>query len=108
MPTVFGLLNWNYETLSYGHDQLAPSADSLTGRAFISNYQKIGLLQNDSLVILKPKRESSLYSCDAATGNLIPMRNENAGIVREATSFYQSAAWLFGSGRLKEPRTNPL
>ncbi|MES2476785.1 MAG: sulfatase-like hydrolase/transferase [Verrucomicrobiota bacterium] len=108
MPTVFGLLNWNYDTLSYGHDQLAPSANTLTGRAFISNYQKIALLEKDSLVILKPKRESSLYSCDTATGNLIPMRNENSVLVHDATSFYQSASWLFSSGRLKEPLANHL
>ena len=103
MPTVFGLLNWNYDTLSYGHDLLAPSANSLTERAFISNYQKIALLQKDSLVILKPKRESSLYSCDISNGNLIMMKDEGTSIVRDATSFYQSASWLFGSGKLKNP-----
>lgn len=102
MPTVFGLLNWNYDTLSFGHDILAPSADSLTGRAFVSNYQKIALLQEDSLLILKPKREKSLYSCDIKTGDLSPPKTENTDILHDATSFYQSASWLFGCGRLKK------
>lgn len=108
MPTVFGLLGWNYDTLSYGHDQLAPSADKLTERAFVSNYQKIALLEKDSLVILKPKRESDLYSCDTTTGNLIPMKSENSTTVRNAISFYQSASWLFGSGKLKSVRADHL
>ena len=107
MPTVFGLLNWNYDTLSYGHDLLAPSAGSLTERAFISNYQKIALLQKDSLVILKPKRESSLYSCDIKTGDLTPPKSEDPQILHDATSFYQSASWLFSSGKLKDPDYKP-
>ncbi|MEO7098279.1 MAG: LTA synthase family protein, partial [Luteolibacter sp.] len=107
MPTVFGLLNWNYSTLSYGHDLLAPSAGSLTERAFISNYQKIALLQKDSLVILKPKRESSIYSCDIKTGDLSPPKSEDTQILHDATSFYQSASWLFSSGKLKDPDYKP-
>lgn len=108
MPTVFGLLGWNYNTLSYGHDQLAPSADSLNARAFISNYQKIALLEKDNLVILKPKRECDLYSCDTVTGNLIPMKNENSTTVRNAISFYQSASWLFSSGKMKAVEADHL
>jgi phosphoglycerol transferase MdoB-like AlkP superfamily enzyme len=108
MPTVFGLLGWNYDTLSYGHDQLAPSADKLTERAFVSNYQKIALLEKDNLVILKPKRESDLYSCDTVTGNLIPMKSENSPTIRNAISFYQSASWLFGSGGLKASKSDHL
>ncbi len=106
MPTVFGLLNWNYNTLSYGHDLLAPSASSLTERAFISNYQKIAMLEKDSLVILKPKRESSIYSCDLKTGDLSPPVGDESDMLHRATSFYQSASWLFGSGKLKDPDAN--
>ncbi|GAA5126270.1 LTA synthase family protein [Luteolibacter yonseiensis] len=101
IPTVFGLLNWNYETLSYGHDLLSSETDPTTERAFISNYQKIALLRKEHLVILKPKRQSSLYSCDIATGDLIPLKDEGEEITRDAISYYQSASWLFGSGGLK-------
>ncbi len=104
MPTVFGLLNWNYETLSFGHDLLAPNADTLPQRAFISNYQKIGLLQKDSLAILKPKSPTSFYDCDLATGDLTPAKAEDkANLLEEAISYYQSASWLFQSGNLKDP-----
>jgi phosphoglycerol transferase MdoB-like AlkP superfamily enzyme len=108
MPTIFGLLNWNYDTLSYGHDLLAPTAGSLTERAFISNYQKIAMLEKDSLVILKPKRQSSLYSCDVKTGDLTPLASDKSAMLHDATAFYQSASWLFGSGKLKDPEAKAL
>jgi phosphoglycerol transferase MdoB-like AlkP superfamily enzyme len=110
MPTVFGLLNWNYETLGFGHDRLAPGNAALPQRAFISNYQKIALLRNDGLAILKPKAQVSLYDCDRKTGTLTPRPPEKAeAIVLDTTALYQSASWLFSSGRLKKsfPQTTP-
>lgn len=108
MPTVFGLMNWNYDTLSYGHDLLAPSAGSLTERAFVSNYQKIALLEKETLAILKPKRQNSLYSYDIKTGDLVPLETDKTNILHDATSFYQSASWLFSSGGLKQPEPRPV
>ena len=103
MPTMFGLLNWSYESLGYGHDLLAPSAASLPGRAFVSNYQKLGLLTNGGIAILKPNRKSSLHACDLATGDFtLPDPAAVGDLVRETTAFYQSASWLFKSGRLKK------
>jgi len=107
MPTVFGMLNWSYDTLSYGNDLLAEVNQPLPGRAFISNYQKIALLRDDSLAILKPKRQSSVYSCDLHSGDLSPLLVENPEILRDAVSYYQSASWLFRSGKLKKPIANP-
>ena len=102
MPTLFGMLNWSYKTLSYGHDLLAPSAASLPPRAFVSNYQKIALLRNNQLAILKPNRQTSSYNCDTASGDLTPLGTDTAeALVRDTTVFYQSASWLFGSGRIK-------
>ncbi|MEI6175396.1 MAG: sulfatase-like hydrolase/transferase [Verrucomicrobiota bacterium] len=114
MPTVFGLLDWNYETLSYGHDLLSPSAETRPGRAFISNYQAIALLRDDGIAILKPNRKFSSYACDRKTGDFSPIQPEaSEKIVHDATVFYQSASWLFSSGRLKNsfrqslPKTLP-
>ncbi len=104
MPTVFGLMNWSYDTLSYGHDLMVPDATSLPARAFVSNYQKIALVRDDKLAILKPKRESSVYNCDVKTGALVPIAPEAAGsLVHDTTAFYQSASWLFNSGKMKDP-----
>jgi phosphoglycerol transferase MdoB-like AlkP superfamily enzyme len=107
MPTVFGLLNWNYDTLSYGHDVLSPANESLPERAFISNYQKIALLHHDSLAILQPKQQNSIYNCDLKSGTLTPFSDANPQILQDAAAYYQSASWLFGSGKLKNINATP-
>jgi phosphoglycerol transferase MdoB-like AlkP superfamily enzyme len=102
MPTVFGLLNWTHDTLGYGYDRLAvtPAPE----RAFISNYQKIAMLRQDGLAILKPKATHSLYDYDFAKDVLTPMpAGKGADLLRDTTACYQSASWLFKSGRLKNP-----
>jgi hypothetical protein len=100
---MFGLLNWNYETLGYGHDLLAPAAAGLSGRAFVSNYQKLGLLRDNGISILKPNRKFAAHACNPVTGDFSPLDPATAGgLVRDATVFYQSASWLFKSGRLKK------
>ncbi len=103
MPTVFGLLNWNYQTLGYGHDLLAPSAGTLPGRTFVSNYQKIALLRDEGIAILKPNRKHSSYTCNMITGDFSPIdRIASDKLVHDATVFYQSASWLFSTGKLKK------
>jgi phosphoglycerol transferase MdoB-like AlkP superfamily enzyme len=110
MPTVFGLLGWNYETLSYGQDLLAPSAADRPGRAFVSNYQKLGLLTHDGIAILGPNQKSAAYACDIRTGNFSPPGPAAESLIHDTTVFYQSASWLFNSSRLKRnfQKDNPL
>lgn len=108
MPTVFGLLNWNYETLSYGQDLLAPSVAGIPGRAFVSNYQKIALLRDEGIAILKPNRKVSTYACNRMTGDFsAPVPGDSEKLAHEATVFYQSASWLFSSGGLKKSSRHP-
>lgn len=102
MPTMFGLLGWNHETLGYGHDLLAPSAAGQPGRAFVSNYQKIGLLTRDGLSILGPNRKAVAYTCDFETGELSPPGSAATSLIHDTTAFYQSASWLFKSGKLRK------
>lgn len=104
MPTVFGLLNWNYTTLGYGHDYLAPSAASLPERSFVSNYQKIAMITPDSMTILKPNKKYSSYDLHLPAGDLTPMDTEkekHSTFLHDTTAYYQSASWLFNSGKLK-------
>ena len=51
MPTVFGLLGFEYKTKFFGQDVLKYPAN----RAFIGTYQLLGYLQNQQLAILGPK-----------------------------------------------------
>jgi phosphoglycerol transferase MdoB-like AlkP superfamily enzyme len=104
MPTVFGLLNWNYTTLGFGHDYLAPSAASLPQRSFVSNYQKIAMITPDSMTILKPNKKHSSYNLYPPTGEITLMdtdRPHRLPLLRDTITYYQSASWLFGSGKMK-------
>lgn len=102
MPTVFSLLGWKHQTAGFGEDQLDPEVMRKPGRAYISNYQKIAMLRDDKLAILKPGRECSLYECDLAEGRLKPLTADDSDeLVNDAAASYQTAAWLFKTGRLR-------
>lgn len=104
MPTVFGMLNWSHTTLGYGHDLLAPSAASLPARSFVSNYQKIAMITPNTMTILKPNSKHSSYNLYLPTGEITPMaheKEEQSSFLRDTTAYYQSASWLFSSGKLK-------
>lgn len=102
MPTVLALLGWKHRTVGFGEDQLDPEVMQKPGRAYISNYQKIAMLRDDKLAILKPGRECSLYQCDLKQGLLKPLKmNESDTLVNDAVASYQTASWLFKSGKLK-------
>lgn len=108
MPTVMGILSWNYQTLGFGRDLLSSSASAAPGRAFVSNYQKIALLEEGSIAILKPGRIEEAFSCDRTNGNLSSIDAEKAsGLTHRTKASYQSAAWLFGTGKLKHPGHQP-
>ncbi len=56
-PTVLGLMDISYNSRFYGQDILRNPPK----RAFISNYQKLGYLTENTLTILKPRSEVSYY-----------------------------------------------
>jgi phosphoglycerol transferase MdoB-like AlkP superfamily enzyme len=104
MPTVFGILNWNYTTLSFGHDFLSPTAANLPERSFVSNYQKIAMITPNTMTILKPNKKHSSYHAYLPTGEITPMapgRPDEAALLHDTTVYYQSASWLFDSGKMK-------
>lgn len=102
MPTVFSLLGWKYQTVGFGQNQLDTEVMKQPGRAFISNYQKIALLRENQLAILKPNREHSLYQCDLSKGHLTPMKDSIGDtLIEDTIAYYQTASWLFKNGKLK-------
>ena len=104
MPTVFGLMGWGYETLGYGQDLLAPSAASLPERSFVSNYQKIAMITPETMTILKPNGKHSSYNLYLPTGEITPMnhnKEDQSSFLHDTVAYYQSASWLFNSGKLK-------
>jgi len=102
-PTLLGLLDFAYYTKFMGRDVLRspPSGD----RAFVANYQTLGYLRGDSLVLLEPKRKVAVYrrNGDAPA----PARADDPSLVREAIAFYQVASHVFRSGLYRDEEQIP-
>ena len=102
-PTVLGLLDFRYYTKFFGRDILhsPPGSD----RAFVANYQTLGYLRGDRMVLLQPKRKAEVFRVDSAMKILGPVEDEAA--LREAISFYSVASYVFRSGLYNDEEQTP-
>jgi phosphoglycerol transferase MdoB-like AlkP superfamily enzyme len=93
-PTLLGLLDFSYYTKFLGHDLLhsPPASD----RAFVANYQTLGYLKGDRMLVLQPKRKVEEFRRDSE--HLVPARGVDPGLAREGIAFYQVASHLFRNG----------
>ena len=93
-PTLLGLLDFSYYTKFLGHDLLRSPAAS--DRAFVANYQTLGYLKGDRLLVLQPKRkvEEFLRQGD----RFVTARGVEPELAREGIAFYQVASHLFRNG----------
>lgn len=82
LPTLLGILNFNYESRFFGQDILLPHYKS---RLFVSNYQKIGYVKNGVKIILKPVKE---YSVSPEKTD----KNQTEQNLKEAIAYYQQAS----------------
>ena len=90
-PTVLGMLNFNYKSKFFGQDVLHTTADKR--RAFVSTYQGLGFIQNDTLLIQSPVKKVKSYKPNFVTGEAISIA-PNEKLEKKAIAFYQVAAWL--------------
>jgi len=93
-PTILGLMNLEYTSRFMGYDIFkVPVAND---RLFISTYQDMGYIKNDTMVILSPQKKINMYKVDFNTGinKPIPL-NEN--LKNEAIAWYQGASFLFNN-----------
>lgn len=81
LPTLLGLLDFSYESHFYGQDALSPQYES---RFFVSNYQKVGYVKNQTAVILKPIKQYSVLPAETNEETIQKM-------LAEAVAFYQTA-----------------
>ncbi|TDW51499.1 phosphoglycerol transferase MdoB-like AlkP superfamily enzyme [Flavobacterium sp. 270] len=100
MPTVFGLLHFDYHSKFFGQDVLKPHYKP---RAFIATYQDLGLIKDNVLTILSPKQQVRQFHLtmnkkeDIAHDYQIyydekPLKTERTDLVNETISFYQTAS----------------
>lgn len=97
-PTILGLLNFSYRSKFFGYDifKLEPGRE----RAFISTYQSLGYIRNDTLIILKPGRKADAFVPDFKTGDARPV-TASPGLIKESVAYYQMASYLYKNGLYK-------
>jgi phosphoglycerol transferase MdoB-like AlkP superfamily enzyme len=102
MPTLFGLLHFDYESKFFGQDVLKTNYKP---RAFIATYQDLGLIKDNVLTILSPKKTVKQFNLKLKPKagvqddyqiyyDEIPLKTERTDLVNNAVSFYQSASYL--------------
>lgn len=87
-PVLCGLLNFSYATKFFGEDLLNDDDEKENAHAFISNYQKIGLLRMGELSVLEPKRIEEQYIDDRPVAD----DKEDHRLMLDTVSYYQYAA----------------
>lgn len=99
LPTLFGLMNWSYDSRFYGKDILRMTPED--ERAFIATYQRLGFLRPGKLAVLEPVRRQRMFtftSCDA----VLPAP-EDPDFMRDAIAEFQTASHLFARGLIRLP-----
>ncbi len=104
VPTLLDALGEPGVKHFYGQSLFKAEAEKWPERAFISNYQALGYLKNDRLIVLSPKRRVEAYRVDAHSLESTPIAPDQA-LVEEAVAYYQTASRAYKSGALKMPRT---
>jgi phosphoglycerol transferase MdoB-like AlkP superfamily enzyme len=102
-PTLLGLLDVGYYSKFLGHDMLhtPPSAD----RAFVANFQTLGYLKGDQLLVLQPKRKVDQFRFQGE--QLRPEAGVDPALKREGIAFYQVASDLFHHGHYDDEEQKP-
>ena len=94
-PTLFAMMGWSYESMFYGDDILS---ENFKERAFIGNYQKLGLIKNGFLYVLTPDKKIHKYKIVKQTLNNVKyeeISDISEAEIKETVAYYQSAAYFF-------------
>ena len=102
-PTLLGLLGFDYYSKFFGRDVLASPPQS--DRAFVANYQSLGYLRGDRLVLLSPKRKAEVFSADRRWNAIGPV--SDPAVLREAIAFYSAASFVFRNGLYRDEEQTP-
>lgn len=100
-PTLLGWLGLDYTSRFFGYDMF--TLEKGRERAFISTYQKLGYLKDDSLVVLDVNQDPVVVpGLEPKAGS--PRLLSNPQLIDEAIAWYQAASLYFRNGQLKDAR----
>ena len=103
MPTVFGLLNFNYQSKFLGQDIFS---SNFQPRAYVATYQDLGLIKDNYLTVISPVKKARQYFLKqkpnpkvSAEFNIeyeeVPATKSEQNLIDDAVSAYQSTSyWL--------------
>ncbi len=104
MPTLFGLLNFSYQSEFLGQDVFSKE---FRPKAYIATYEDLGLIKDNHLTVISPVRKVKQYALFQQKNKLDPAFNlyfdekplkntaRNEKLVEETISAYQSTSfWL--------------
>ncbi|KPE51714.1 LTA synthase family protein [Chryseobacterium indologenes] len=102
MPTLFGMLNFNYQSKFLGQDVFKKEFQP---KAYIATYQDLGLVKDNHLTVISPVKKVKQYSLDLEPSSLAPefklyyneklRKKPEQKLVDETISAYQSTSyWL--------------
>lgn len=107
MPTVFGLLNFNYQSKFLGQDIFKKEFQP---KAYIATYQDLGFVKDDHLTVISPVRMIRQYSLKQKPSQLSPqfniyydeniIKDHNQKLVDETISAYQSTSYWIKNNNL--------
>ncbi len=97
-PTLFGYLNWSYESNAFGKD--INKMETQEERAFIANHRKLGLLKEGKLMVLDNNKDHTFYDWNSAANELTPLVSD-PDFLKETITYYQTAYDLFKNNGLK-------
>jgi len=96
MPTVLGLLNFNYASKFFGQDVLKATYQP---RAFIATYQDLGYIKNDVLTIISPVKKTKQYDLVQPNKSVMnifyeekPKASIDEKLKKETIAIYQTAS----------------
>lgn len=100
VPTLLDVLGTQGADRFYGQSLFKAEAEKQPERAFISNYQSLGYLKNNTLIVLSPKQKVEAFAVDPISMESTPS-TVNTNLLNEAIAYYQTASRDFKSGALK-------
>ncbi|MBZ4188909.1 LTA synthase family protein [Niabella beijingensis] len=99
MPTLFGYLNWSYNTELYGLDiNQIPNGED---RAFIGNYRTLGMLKGNLFTQLDDRKRIRQFNVSEKDRSLNDVKDQNKQMILETISNYQTASERFKNGKMK-------
>ena len=101
MPTLFGLLNFSYQTQFIGQDVFSKN---YVPRAYIATYQDLGYIKDEYLTIISPTKNIKQYQIRQKPAEISPefnifynenfiKENRNQALINETISTYQATSY---------------